>query len=299
MKDLLEQMSHRVLRHFDGTRRETDVPRLGIGAVWPRKSPAAGTCGAGVCLVLQGAKQMLVATRSLRYVPGQFFASVVELPTLQWVFETSAETPYVATSLTLDYTVISELLPEASLTSPSRRSAALEPVAAPRPLLEAWDHYLALLEIPDDVAVLAPLRERELLYRLLQSPIGPLLRQTAGEAGSFAQVRRAIDWIRAHFGESTTVSTLAEIAGMSVPSFNRHFRAATSTSPLQYQKTLRLQAARRMLSTNADATTAAYAVGYESASQFSREYLRLFGRPPKQDAAHLRANVGELSEVLI
>lgn len=292
-------MSRRVLRHFDGTRRSTDVPRLGIGAVWPRNVHAVGTCGAGVCLVLQGAKQMLVGTRSMRYVPGDCFASLVELPTLQWVFETSAERPYIATSLTLDYTVISELLPEASLTSPSRRDAALEPVAAPRHLLEAWDHYLALLEMPNDVSVLAPLRERELLYRLLQSPIGPLLRQTAGEAGRLAQVRRAIDWIRTHFSEPIVVSKLADIAGMSAPTFNRHFRAATSTSPLQYQKTLRLQAARRILSTNADATTAAYAVGYESPSQFSREYQRLFGRPPKQDAAHLRANVGELSEVLL
>jgi transcriptional regulator GlxA family with amidase domain len=114
-----------------------------------------------------------------------------------------------------------------------------------------------------------------------------------------ARVRRAIDWMRHHFDESFAIAAVADIAGMSVPSFNRHFRPATATSPLQFQKTLRLQAARRFLAADADATGAAFSVGYESPSQFSREYSRLFGLPPKQDAVQLRAQMGSVSSVVI
>ncbi len=299
MLELLGQMTQRVLRHADGKRRETRVPRLGIGVVWPHTQPATTMCAAGVCLVLQGDKQMLVGDKTLRYEAGSCFASLIELPSKRWIFGTTNDKPYVATSLRLDHDLMSSVL--ADLPSPAVGKAvagfSVQPVS--RGLIEAWDRHLALLDTPEDIAFLAPLRERELLYRLLESPHGPMLRQIARAEGQLARIRRAIDWMRDHFSEPLDIATLAEIAGMSVASFNRHFRAATSTSPLQYQKTLRLQEARRLLSTNADATRAAYAVGYESTSQFSREYSRLFGRPPKQDAAFHRGKMSELSSVLI
>ena len=299
MQDLLDQMSRRVLCHADGVRSETPIPRIGIGVLWRHSVPAMTMCGPGVCLVLQGAKQMLVGNRMLRYGAGSCFASLIELPATRCLFETENDKPYVATSLTLDHSLFIALMDDLPSTASNRTVPGFSVAAVSRELLEAWDRHLALLDMPGDIPVLAPSRERELLYRLLQSPHGPLLRQIAREEGKLAQVRRAIDWMRRHFSQHLPIKTLAEVAGMSVPSFNRNFRAATSTSPLQYQKTLRLQAARRLLATDSDAARAAYAVGYESASQFSREYARLFGRPPRQDALHLRENIGEIANIMI
>ncbi|MEO5934496.1 MAG: AraC family transcriptional regulator [Duganella sp.] len=297
MKDLLDQMCRRVLRH-ETPSLSSPVPRLALGA-FRQTEPTIMAVEAGVCLVLRGAKQMMVGTKMLRYSAGACFASLIELPTTCCVFEMDGDLPYIGTGLSLDHEVFSALIAD----MPDAPSPKVVPTfnvqSMSRDVLEAWDHLLALLDTPDDIAVLAASRERELLYRLLQSPHGPLLRQIGRQEGRLAQVRRAIDWMRKHFDESFPIETVADIAGMSVPSFNRHFRMATSSSPLQYQKTLRLQAARRLLAADADATRAAFAVGYESPSQFSREYARLFGRPPKQDASRLRENILDVSSIVI
>lgn len=291
-------MCRRVLRHENPDGLASPIPRVALGT-FRQTEPTVMAVQAGVCMVLRGAKQMMVGTKMLRYSAGACFASVIELPTTCCVFEMDGELPYVGTGLTLDHDLFGALIadmPEA----PSHKSVpAFNYQTVSREVLEAWDHLLALLDTPDDIPVLAASRERELMYRLLQSPHGPLLRQIGRQEGRLAQVRRAIDWMRNHFDESFPVETLADIAGMSVSSFNRHFRAATSSSPLQYQKTLRLQAARRLLAADADATRAAFAVGYESPSQFSREYARLFGRPPRQDAARLRENIVDVSSIVI
>ena len=298
MKDLLDQMARRVLRHSGLQLTETPIPRLAIGA-FKQPEPTITAVGAGVCLVLQGAKRMSVGKTTLRYEAGSCFASLIELPTTCSVFEMAGDQPYVGTGLTLDHGVFAALIADMPAAPPQKAVLGFSVKTVSRDVLEAWDHLLALLDTPADIPVLAAPRERELLYRLLQSPHGPLLRQIAREEGRLAQVRRAIDWMRQHFDESYPVDTVAAIAGMSVASFNRHFRAATATSPLQYQKTLRLQAARRLLASDMDATRAAYAVGYESPSQFSREYARLFGRPPKRDASQLREHIGDMASVVI
>lgn len=299
MQDLLKQMTDRVLRHTDGMRMETPLPRAGIGVLWPQSAPAVTGCGAGVCLVLQGGKEMIVGNRTLRYGAGSCFASLIELPTTRSTFETNYDRPYVATSLKLDESLLASLLAEI----PSDPSARIIPsfsaaVVSPR-LLQAWDQYLALLDTPEDIPVLGATRERELLYRLIQSDHGPMLRQVAGEDGVLSRIRKAIEWLRKSFDQPVAVKSLADMAGMSVPTFNRHFREATSTSPLQYQKTLRLQAARRIMATSADATRAAFSVGYESPSQFSREYARLFGLPPKRDSKGFRQDRTSVSDILI
>ena len=296
---MLEKMRGRVLRHTDGIAMKTAIPRVGIGVVRDIAAPTAGNCGQGVCLVLQGAKQMLVGDKMLRYEAGSCFASLVELPTTRYVFEGDRARPYIATSLTLDRDAFKALVDDMFSTSTNRAVPAFNVAVASRQLLEAWDNYLALLDTPEDIPALAASRERELLYRLLQSPHGPLLRQIGREEGKLAQIRRGIEWIRTHFDEPLAIREVAGRSGMSVPSFNRHFREATSTSPLQYQKTLRLHAARRLLASNMDAAQAAFQVGYESASQFSREYSRLFGQTPKQDAVLLRKGVGSVSDVVI
>jgi transcriptional regulator GlxA family with amidase domain len=155
-------------------------------------------------------------------------------------------------------------------------------------LLDPWLRLMRLLDTPEDMPVLGPMLEREILYRLLQGPQGGVLRQIALADSRLARVRRAIACIRARFDQPLRIEELAGLAGMSPAAFHRHFKAATAMSPLQYQKTLRLQEARRLLIAEPDAARAGYAVGYESASQFSREYARLFGAPPARDAARLR-----------
>jgi transcriptional regulator GlxA family with amidase domain len=166
-------------------------------------------------------------------------------------------------------------------------------------MLDPWSRLLALLDAPEDIAVLAPMLEREILYRLLQGPQGDALRQIARADSRLSQVRRSVEWIRTHFDEAIRVDTLAEIAGMSPASFHRHFRAATAMSPLQYQKVLRLQEARRLMVVSASTTQAAHRVGYESASQFSREYTRMFGVPPSRDAERLRGQRIEIGDTTV
>lgn len=241
-----------------------------------------------VCLVLQGAKQVMIGDRLLRYDPACAFLASLDLPVSGRIVEAAAEKPYVAVSLTLDREGLADLLScMPTLTPRATAGFAVTPVTPD--LLDAWSQLLALLDTPDDVPVLAPLREREVLYRLLQSPQGEMLRQIGRDDSRLSQVRRAIQWIQSHFDAPMRIEALAGIAGMSVPSFHRHFKAATAMSPFQFQKKLRLQAARRLLAINTDASHAAYSVGYESASQFSREYTRMFGAAPSRDAERLRA----------
>lgn len=286
------------MRHTDSVRRETSLPRVGIGVLWQHSVPETTVCQAGICLVLQGTKQMLVGGSVVRYGAGDCFASLIELPATCCIIETSDEKPFVATSLTIDPAAFEDLLGDLPPVPSSGPASAYGVASASRNLLEAWDGYLSLLDSPEDIPFLGATRERELLYRLLQSDHGPMLRHMARDESRLSRIRRVIDRIRHHFDEPLPVGSLAEMAGMSVASFHRHFKAVTAMSPLQYQKVMRLQAARRLLTNNVEAVSTAYAVGYESASQFSREYSRLFGRPPRQDATQLRGSIGDLSHLL-
>jgi AraC-like DNA-binding protein len=295
MQDLLDRMCRRVQRHTNGIRLETPVPHVGLGVLREQSMPAVTVYEPMICLVLQGAKQVLVGDRLLRYDAASCFAASIELPATGCVIEAETNKPFVVASLALDCGALATLLADLAPVPATEPASGFGVAPVTRELLEAWDNLLALLDMPDDIPFLAASREREVLYRLLQSAHGPMLRQVGREDSRLSQVRRAIDWIRRHFDQTLRTEMLAEVAGMSVPSFHRHFKAATAMSPLQYQKTLRLQAARRLLATNADAARTAYAVGYESASQFSREYSRLFGVPPARDAALLREGIGEIA----
>jgi len=287
MQNQLDQLRALATRHAGGPSRATAVPRLHVHVGHGPTPPVSGLFEPKVCLVLQGAKQIMIGEQVLRYDPATFFIASVELPVSGCIVEATPERPYVGLSLDLDRDMLAALIAEV----PGRAEAETQAfaVSAVTPaLLDPWCRLLGLLETPDDIAVLAPLVEREILYRLLCGPQGGLLRQAAREDSRLAQVRRAIGWIRDHYDRPLRVEALCEIAGMSHASFHRHFRAATAMSPLQYQKSLRLQQARRLLVASTEASRAAYAVGYESASQFSREYTRMFGMPPARDAVRLR-----------
>jgi len=287
MLEQLELLRALAARHAEGRMKATAIPGVAIHKGCTPTEGAAGVFEPKLCLVLQGAKQIMIGDQLLRYDPANYFIASVELPATGWIIEASAAHPYIGLSLTLDWQHLAALISE----MPGGRDMpgigfAVSPVTPP--LLDAWLRLLRLIETPADIAVLAPLCEREILYRLLQGPQGNALRQIVSADSRLSQIRKAIAWIRQNYDQTLRIETLATEAGMSAASFHRHFKAATSMSPLQYQKTLRLQAARQLMIANKDATRAAYSVGYESASQFSREYARMFGAPPGRDALRLR-----------
>ncbi|MCI4589300.1 AraC family transcriptional regulator [Sphingobium sp. BYY-5] len=286
MQDQLDRLCAIALRH-SGKYVPGDRPRVGVYVGHQTALPEASMYEPMVCVVLQGAKQVTIGDRVLRYDPASYFVAALDLPAHGCIIEASADKPYIAAAMTLNREVLAELL----CTAPERSSgeAAGFQVSAMTPeLLEAWLRLLSLFDRPEEVAILGPLIEREILYRLLHGPQGHMLRQAAQTDSRLSRIRSAIGWIRAHFTAPLRIEALAEIAGMSAPSFHRHFKAATAMSPLQYQKALRLQEARRLLVAYGDAAATAYRVGYESPSQFSREYARMFGNSPLRDAALLR-----------
>ena len=243
-------------------------------------------------LVLQGNKMLSIGDEILHFEPATYFVIPVELPVIGQVCTESRDhpdSPYLALSLTLDAAVISTLLSDLCDTRPGQGGPAFSVTAATPELIDAWLRMLRLVDRPQEAALLAPMIEREILFRALQGPHGNMLRQIARADSHLSQVRRAIDWIRAHFTEPFRVEPLASMAGMSVAAFYRHFKAVTAMTPIQYQKRLRLLKARRQLLFEPhDAASVAFSVGYESASQFSREYARMFGMPPVRDVARFK-----------
>lgn len=292
MQEHLNRMRAIVERHADGPQRTTLLPRVALHVGRTTTKPVPSVYEPSLCMVLQGAKQVLIGDRILRYDPASYFIATIEIPASGCVIEATRARPYVAMSMKLDRAVLSDLILDMATASEGQTSG-FAVSAVTLDLLEALSRFLSLLDAPEDVPVLAPMHEREVLYRLLQGPQGGALRQIARADSRLSHVRRAIAWIRSHFGETLRVEYLAELAGMSPASFHRHFKAATAMSPLQYQKMLRLQEARRLIITSADAARAGHMVGYESASQFSREYARMFGAPPGRDGERLRADAAD------
>ncbi|MFV3126868.1 AraC family transcriptional regulator N-terminal domain-containing protein [Niveispirillum sp. KHB5.9] len=294
MQDMMETMRRRVLRHAGAPATQTPIARLSLSVLTRPGSGVATIFTPVTCLILQGCKRVTVGETTLEYDSARYFVASLDLPAMGQILEASPDRPYVAVGLTLDRSILADLI--ASLPP---GLIGQEPVMADQPcfgtgpvtvdLLEAWGRLLALMDQPEDVPALAAAREREILYRLLRGPSGGHLCQIAQADSRLARIRHAIEWIGSHFEEPLPTSMLAGIAGMSVASFHRHFRAATAMSPLQYQKTMRLHMARRLLASGMEAGNAAYSVGYESPSQFSREYSRAFGAPPSRDAERLVA----------
>jgi AraC-like DNA-binding protein len=245
-----------------------------------------------LCIVAQGAKRSIAGSSVLAYGPGQYLAVSVDMPVIGEVVAASPSKPYLCLKLNLDRTQLSDLLLDARLPADAEKQPDLGlsvNLLSPE-MLDAATRLVGLLDKPWAIPTLRPLYERELLYFLLAGPQGDRLRLIALAEGRTAQVVKAVRWIRARFREAIAVEDAAAEAGMSPSSFHEHFKAVTAHSPLQYQKLLRLQEARRlMVSAGSDAASAAFAVGYSSPQQFSREYARLFGTPPQRDAARLRA----------
>ncbi len=273
----------------ENRRTETGIPRVAMVQGKIPEHLLAAVYEPMINLILQGSKSMTIADRTLRYDPATYFVMSIELPAVGQVHPSAQGEPYLAVSLTLDPTVLTTLL--ADLPKPGGhydKNAGFSVAPVTPDLMDAWVRLLRLMNRPEDIAVLAPAYEREILYRVLQGPHGWMLRDIAAPDSAMARVSLAIQYIRRDFAKSIRVEALAQHAAMSVSAFHRHFKAVTALSPLQYQKRVRLLQARTLMVADAKSVThAAFEVGYESATQFSRDYARVFGIPPARDATRI------------
>jgi len=252
--------------------------------------------GTVLAVVAQGEKTLALGDRQLRYAAGQYLVASLDLPVSGRWTRASREEPALGFGLVIRPALVAELLLNpAAREFPRHRRGASAPSAlavcdAPPELVDAAVRMLRLVDRPRDIPVLAPLVEREILWRLIAGPQGETVRQLGLADSSLSNVGRAVQWIRDHYDQAVRVDDLAEIASMSPSAFHRSFAAVTAMSPIQFQKRIRLQEARlRLLADPRDVAGAGHAVGYESASQFSREYRRLFGLPPGRDATRMRS----------
>ncbi|UDI95209.1 AraC family transcriptional regulator [Pseudomonas sp. IAC-BECa141] len=278
-------------QHAENRRTETGIPRVAMVQGEIPEHMLAAVYEPMINLILQGSKSMTIADRTLHYDPATYFVMSIDLPAVGQVHPSASGEPYLAVSLTLDPVVLTTLLADLPKPLGQHEQDSGFSVAAVTPeLMDAWVRMLRLMGRPEEIAALAPVYEREILYRVLQGPHGWMLRDIAAPDSAMARVNLAIQHIRQDFAEPIRVDALAQLASMSVSAFHRHFKAVTALSPLQYQKRVRLLQARTLMVANASSVTrAAFEVGYESATQFSRDYARVFGVPPSRDATRILA----------
>lgn len=277
--------------------RATGIPRLFLMRASQITEPMPTVYDPALCIVVQGRKQAMLADEVYVYGPEQFLVVSVDLPVVGQVIEATPAEPYLCLKLNLDTGQLSALMMELGQGMTRNQQAerlrlglSVSPVDPA--LLDAVVRLARLLETPKDIPVLAPLVEREILYRLLSGEYGDRLRQIATADSRMVAVNRAISWLKRNFASPFRIEIVAREARMSPSALHHSFKSVTAMSPLQYQKQLRLQEARRlMLGQALDAATAGHSVGYESPSQFSREYSRLFGAPPSRDIARLKESV--------
>ena len=240
-----------------------------------------------LCAIVQGAKEVVVGGEAYRYDPAHSLLVSVDLPAATRIVEASPGRPCLAMRIEIDSADVAEFLAAGATVSSlglPARGIGVTPVEPP--LLSAITRLVSLLDNPQDIGALSPLILREITYRVLTGPQGARLRQIVAPGAPSHRIARAIRWLKEHFAEPARIEALAKHVGLSSSALHLHFKAVTGLSPLQYQKRFRLQEARRlMLSDGLDAAEAAFRVGYESPSQFGREYRRLFGTPPRQDIA--------------
>jgi AraC-like DNA-binding protein len=284
-----------ITRHASEGLTPTALPGVSVVCAPTITEPLGTMVEPTLAVVAQGVKETELNGRTFTYGPGQFLVVSVELPVIGHLVQASTDEPFLAFVLELRPARIAALLLETAPGATARPGAVDATPAgiavsdASPALLDATGRLLALLDAPRDAAALAAGVEREVLWRLLTGPQGAIVRQIGLADSRLAHVARAIRWIRGHYDETLRVEELAALATMSVSSFHRHFRAVTSMTPIQFQKQIRLREARaRLLAEPGDVTGVGFAVGYESPSQFSREYRRMFGVPPSRDALALR-----------
>lgn len=294
----LTELRTLIARHAASGKAGTLIAGLTMKAISKPTQPIHSIDEPVFAVIAQGAKRTVLADRVFEYRAGHYLVASVELPVTSCVVHASEKTPFLGLGLTLKPELIASILLETSSTDPGVVARlGIHVSEAPAELLEAVVRLLRLLDRPADIAVLRPLIEREIVWRLLCGEQGVMVRQIGLADSRLSRIRRAIRLIRERYAEPLEIEELAKQSAMSPTSFHRHFRAATAMSPLQYQKQIRLQHARsRLMANGDDVAKVGFSVGYDSPSQFSREYTRFFGAPPGRDAARLRAEVSQLAE---
>lgn len=276
----------------------TPIPRLFLHRLSEPSTPLYSVYEPAFCIIAQGSKQVMAGDQIQVYDASKYLIVSVDVPIVSHISEASPSAPFLGLRFDLDPAAIGALMMESDV----KRAATAQPGPSlgvsdlSGELIDAAVRLLRLLESPRDIPILAPLAEREILYRLLRGEQTARLSEIAFAESKLQQVNRAIGWIKRNFREPFRMEALTGAAGMSASALHQHFKTVTGMSPLQYQKQLRLQEARNLiLSQSLDAATAGHVVGYDSPSQFSREYRRMFGAPPLRDVERLRGSLSPVS----
>lgn len=292
------ELAERIVRHVAEDGRIEAAPGLFLFRYSSPTGPLYAVSEPSFCVIVQGSKELFLGDQRYCYDASSYLLVSAEVPAVGNIIEASKEKPYLAVRLTLDRALVTAVLTEADLVA-ARSDSALEAVAVSRldaNLLDSVLRIVRLIDAPRDYGVLAPLAIREIVYRLATGGQGQRLRQVALVGGRAPRIARAIERLRKDFDKPLRITNLARQLGMSVSGFHHKFKAVTAMSPLQFQKQLRLQEARRLLlAGDGNAAAVGYQVGYEDPSHFSREYKRHFGQPPMRDVERLRKAVRQES----
>jgi AraC-like DNA-binding protein len=292
LQNTLGAVGASIARWTDGEERiDAPIPGLSLFKRFAPTEPMSGMYEPGICIIAQGEKRVLLGNETYVYDANHYLITAVHLPTIAEVTSASRDKPYLGLRLKFNLHELSQLMSDSKLPPPrvqqSPRGIATGGITLT--LLCCFKRLLDLLEEEQDIPILAPVMIREITYRLLTGEQGKRLRQISAVFSQGRQIAQIIDWLKDNYAEPIRIDDLAKQVNMSISTFHHHFKSLTAMTPLQFQKNLRLNEARRlMLASPTDAATAAFQVGYESASQFNREYSRMFGAPPLRDIKKLK-----------
>lgn len=289
-----DELIERMARALPGDGISEVFPGFFLGRVSQPTEMLHSVFTPAFCIIAQGSKQVLLGEEVFRYDPGHYLISTVDLPIVSQVVEASLERPYLSLRLNLDAALVAAVMMESGseIKKGDASVKAMDVSSIDANMLDAVVRLARLLDTPNEIQVLAPLIIREIVYRLLRGEQGARLSHLLTSGGDTRRISKAIGHLRENFDQPLRIDDIARELGMSVSGFHHHFKSVTAMSPLQFQKQIRLQEARRlMLGEDLDAASAGFRVGYEDPSYFSREYKKLFGAPPQRDIAKLRSNL--------
>ena len=290
-----QELIARIARAIPDDGMREPLPGLYLHRLSSRTEPVHGVSNPALCVIAQGSKEILLGADRYQYDPAHYLLTTVELPVVSQILEASPEQPYLSLRVHLDPTLVGAVLMEVDVPSPRDHGnvKAMDVSPLDTGLLDAVVRLLRLVDSPGEARVLAPLVMREIVFRLLVGAQGARLRHIAVMGGYTHHIARAVDLLWKDFNQPLRIERIAQALGMSVSGFHHQFKAVTAMSPLQFQKRLRLQEARRlMLGAHLDAASAGARVGYDDAAHFNREYKRFFGLPPMRDVERLREAAG-------
>lgn len=293
MQSYREELVERMAQAVSGDGRREILPGVFLIRSSQSTEKTHFVINPAFCIIAQGSKEIFLGEKVFRYDPGHYLISTMELPVASQVIKASKQNPYFGFRLNLDASLVASVVMESGIeiTKRNMNINAMGVSSIDANMLDAVVRLVRLLDTPDDARVLAPLIIREIIYRLLREDQMELLNHFLVSGADSNRIFRAIEHIRKHFYQPQRIEDIARELGMSVSGFHHHFKSVTAMSPLQFQKQIRLQEARRlMLSEDLDAANAGFRVGYEDPSYFSRDYKKLFGAPPQRDIAQLRSN---------